>query len=386
MVRQGYFLSFLVVLSLFALAQCEHADSSLLELDLIKASFPRSLRGFLDSNIPSVVVTNSQDEAYFAQMSLGSPAQNFTVQLDTGSSNLWVFGKECESADCKDRKKFDGSKSSTFTKIGTSLTIPYHAGTISGYIGQDQAQFGETTVKNQQFGIMKAENWGLACDGILGLGMQSLAVDNITPWFVNAYEQKVVDSSIFSLYLTAKMNQKGSKIFLGGINSDYYTGDIRYHDIIEDGHYMLSFDGVKVNGEPLPMERTLKALIDSGTPGLAMPKWLNDSILQQTGPISWDCKGIESLPDLIFMIDGIDYPVPSSDYVVVSSEPTTKLCQTQWSTGQFSPDMQKFLENYIILGDTFMKTYYTAFDMKNKRIGFARANPDVKEGASLEQY
>ncbi|GMM35612.1 hypothetical protein DASC09_029370 [Saccharomycopsis crataegensis] len=42
-----------------------------------------------------VVMTlqNNRSIAYFANISLGTPPQNFTVQVDTGSSDFWVFAK-----------------------------------------------------------------------------------------------------------------------------------------------------------------------------------------------------------------------------------------------------------------------------------------------------
>ena len=40
-----------------------------------------------------------------------------------------------------------------------------------------------------------------AFDGIVGLGYTELAVDDIPPWFVNAYDQGLVDAEIFSFWL-----------------------------------------------------------------------------------------------------------------------------------------------------------------------------------------
>jgi len=380
MVRQSHVLASFLLLCTLTHAFCQNTDNSgIVELDLVKRSLPKPSRGFLASHVPGVGVGNLNDAAYFAQISLGTPAQNFTVQLDTGSSNLWVFGNQCTSESCDKLKKFDPSKSSTFTDIGTPMHIQYGAGVASGYVGQDHAEFGGITVKNQQFGLFKADSWGMTSDGVLGLSTTALAVDYIKPWFVNAYEQGLVASSVFSLYLTAKVNEPGSKVFLGGVNPNYYTGELKYHDMINEVYYMLKFDGVKVNGQLLPMKNTLKAIIDSGTPGLALPKWFSDAILGATGPVTSNCEGISQLPDITFIVDGTEYPVPSTDYVVaIPEENGTKTCQTQWSTGQESPGYAKFLENFIILGDAFMKTYYSAFDMENQRIGFALAkNPDA---------
>ncbi|GMM35607.1 hypothetical protein DASC09_029320 [Saccharomycopsis crataegensis] len=51
-------------------------------------------RSMNSSNIDdAVTIQNNQTVVYYANISLGTPPQNFSVQMDTGSSDLWIFAK-----------------------------------------------------------------------------------------------------------------------------------------------------------------------------------------------------------------------------------------------------------------------------------------------------
>jgi len=47
--------------------------------------------------------------------------------------------------------------------------------------------------------------------------------------------------------------------------------------------------------------------------------------------------------------------------------------QTQCQLGLMGMDLPPQLSNAFIMGDSFIKAYYTHFDMGNKRVGFAKA-------------
>uniref|UniRef100_A0A914DJQ7 Peptidase A1 domain-containing protein n=1 Tax=Acrobeloides nanus TaxID=290746 RepID=A0A914DJQ7_9BILA len=84
---------------------------------------------------------------YNANFSLGTPPQSFNLQVDTGSSNLWVTDKsQCTSDACqgypngvnhnnpyyRQRQQFDKTQSSSFVNTGNEIDIQYGAGQIQG--------------------------------------------------------------------------------------------------------------------------------------------------------------------------------------------------------------------------------------------------------------
>lgn len=87
------------------------------------------------------------------------------------------------------------------------------------------------------------------------------------------------------------------------------------------------------------------------------------------GTVASDCSNIATLPDVTFIADGQSYTLTSKDYVLQ----VTALGETECVLGFEGMDMPPELANTIILGDLFIKTYYTHFDMGNARLGFAPA-------------
>ena len=70
-----------------------------------------------------------QDLEWTGTISIGTPAQSFTIDFDTGSSDLWDPSTSCSS--CGSHNKYDPSTSGT--KESGSLSISYGDGsTASG--------------------------------------------------------------------------------------------------------------------------------------------------------------------------------------------------------------------------------------------------------------
>jgi hypothetical protein len=71
----------------------------------------------------NVALDNKADAQYYGEISLGNPAQVFTVVFDTGSSNLWVPSSDCPlwQIGCDLHNRFNYVKSSTYISNGTEF-------------------------------------------------------------------------------------------------------------------------------------------------------------------------------------------------------------------------------------------------------------------------
>lgn len=81
--------------------------------------------------------------------------------------------------------------------------------------------------------------------------------------------------------------------------------------------------------------------------------------------VSTDCSDMDKLPGISFTIDDVEYELSPSDYVLKINAFGISECVL----GLMPVDLPESF-NYFILGDLFMRRYYTYFDQNNDRLGF----------------
>ncbi|KAH8018364.1 hypothetical protein HPB51_003534 [Rhipicephalus microplus] len=216
-----------------------------------KTDFEPRRRTWLDAAavIPEEL-ENEKNLHYYGLIGLGTPPQSFKVIFDTGSANLWVPSVKCPDTEdgCKDKKKYDSSKSSTYKADGRKFRIEYGSGIVEGIYSTDVLTIGNGKVNPQTFAeatkaqgsIFKAAKF----DGLLGLGYPALAEDNVVPVFDNMMKQNLLPKPVFSVYLNRDPKATpGGEIYFGGINSNRYTGSITYTSVTKKSYWQFKMQG-----------------------------------------------------------------------------------------------------------------------------------------------
>ncbi|EPY89626.1 Pepsin A [Camelus dromedarius] len=315
---------------------------------------------------------NYLDTEYFGTISIGTPAQNFTVIFDTGSSNLWVPSIYCSSSACTNHNRFNPEESSTYQGTDETLSITYGTGSMTGILGYDTVQVGGISDVNQIFGLSETEPGSFLYyapfDGILGLAYPSISSSGATPVFDNIWDEGLISEDLFSVYLSSN-DESGSVVIFGGIDSSYYTGSLNWVPVSVEGYWQITVDSITMEGESIACSSGCQAIVDTGTSLLAGPTDAISNIQSYIGAsedsygdMVVSCSSISSLPNIVFTINGVQYPLSPSAYILESDDSCT--------SGFEGMDLSSSEELWI-LGDVFIRQYFTVFDRANNQVGLA---------------
>ncbi|KAH7382872.1 putative vacuolar protease A [Cadophora sp. MPI-SDFR-AT-0126] len=330
-----------------------------------------------DGSGHSVPVSNFLNAQYFSEITIGTPPQSFKVVLDTGSSNLWVPSSECGSIACYLHTKYDSSSSSTFKKNGTSFEIRYGSGSLSGFVSEDTMSIGDLKVKNQLF-AEATEEPGLAFafgrfDGILGLGFDTISVNKIPPPFYNMIDQKLLDEPVFAFYLGDTNNGEGdeSEAIFGGINKDHFTGKITEIPLRRKAYWEVDLDAITFGDATAELDNT-GVILDTGTSLIALPSTLAELLNKEmgakkgyNGQYTVECEKRDSLPDMSFTLSGYNFTITPYDYILE--------VQGSCISSFMGMDFPEPVGPLAILGDAFLRKWYSIYDLGKGTVGLAAA-------------
>lgn len=321
----------------------------------------------------AVPINNFLNAQYFSEISIGTPPQSFKVVLDTGSSNLWVPSKKCGSIACYLHSTYDADKSSTYKANGTEFEIRYGSGSLSGFVSQDTLQIGDLTVEKQDFAEATSEP-GLAFafgrfDGILGLGYDSISVNGIVPPFYNMLKDKSLDEPVFAFYL-GNTDQESEVVF-GGVDEDHYEGKVTKLPVRRKAYWEVELNEIKFGKSSAKLEDT-GAIVDTGTSLIALPTTLAELLNSQigakkgyNGQYSIECEKRDGLPDLTFNLAGKDFTIGPYDYILE--------VQGSCISALFGMDFPEPVGPLVILGDAFLRRWYSIYNVGDNTVGLAKA-------------
>ncbi|KAK8043743.1 hypothetical protein PG994_012581 [Apiospora phragmitis] len=327
----------------------------------VEAMFKDTSMHAMDKNHPVPISNFMNAQCTLLQNFHRHTPQDFKVILDTGSSNLWVPSQQCGSIACYLHSKYDSSSSSTYKKNGTEFEIRYGSGSLSGFVSQDSMTIGDLTVKHQDFAEATSEP-GLAFafgrfDGILGMGFDRLSVNGIVPPFYQMINQGLIDDAVFAFYLSSNNGEDDSEITEIPLRRKAY--------------WEVDLDSISFGKETAELENT-GVILDTGTSLIALPTDMADLLNKEigakkgfNGQYTVDCSARDSLPDITFTLSGNDFAIGPNDYILE--------VQGSCISTFMGMDFPAPVGPLAILGDAFLRKWYSIYDLGKGTVGLAKA-------------
>ncbi|RDW82581.1 hypothetical protein BP6252_03693 [Coleophoma cylindrospora] len=348
---------------------------------------------------------------YFANISVGTPAQALQVQIDTGSSDVWVpsstsqiclDGATSTSNGCTGGS-FDASKSSSFFDVEPNgFNISYVDGTGStGDYFQDTFSIGGSTIKNFQMGLALDSTIGV---GIMGIGYNTSEANtqtgngtiypNLPEALVNA---GLIKTNAYSLWLDDLQSSTGSVLF-GGIDTDKFTGSLVSIPVYPSTRggvttsFTVAFTSLGATSSSGSDQFTAPtyaeaAILDSGTTITLLPndvaqvvfEELGAQVDEQLGAVVVPCSLANNTGTLNYGFGGPGGPtikVPMSQLVLPLTSSSGRQPTFSDGTAACQLGIQAAGNLPVLFGDTFLRSAYVVYDLINNRIAIAQTNFD----------
>jgi hypothetical protein len=355
---------------------------------------------------------------YLINVTVGTPGQDFSLQLDTGSSDIWFPTNNAnvcrESADNCPVGTYDVQASSTYKDPQLpEFQIEYVDGTqITGSYISDTLSLGNTQLTNMT--MAAATNLNSLGVGIMGVGFKAdesgatgaQGSQGFTyPNIIDVLQSEgFIKSRVYSLWLDDLESNTGSILF-GGVDSDKYTGSLVALPIQLDSQsnsitsFTVAWTGLQVNGSGNNLDASpsspAPAILDSGTTDTLLPDSIAEQIFNGVGVTTTEKFG-NVVPcelandDLTFTFTfggdgGPSIQVPLSEFVVPlqTSDGQSPKFRDGKDACQFAIEAAGSAP--ILFGDSFLRSAYVVYDLENQQVALAQLNSKAQQGSGNVQ-
>jgi len=266
-----------------------------------------------------------------------------------------------------------------------TMDVQFGTGKIEGRLGQDHFHLGPVIVKDQVFGEITSEIGDVFVqgkfDGILGLSYPALSAADYTPVFDNIINQRLLTPNMFSFYYS-QLPHQSSAIILGKPNPQLYTGAMRFVQVAKALYWELKMKDIAIDGQRQNAcpNGPCKLVVDTGTSLLTGPREHISRLLHDIR-VHPDCstESVSHLPTLTYIIEDAngehEFSLEPEFYVLRSQNKNARTGRPRFcKPGFMALDVPPPRGPLWILGDTFMRKWYTVFNRDQNSIGFAVAN------------
>jgi hypothetical protein len=281
--------------------------------------------------------------------------------------------------------------------INSNFGVRYGVGGVQGTAFRDTVIIGEATGVSQILGAANMTtgfNLVRPIDGILGLGPSGSNSGNVagfgsTPTFVETLvAQNQISNPIFGIFVnplgTDGTPEGTGEITFGGIDESKIQGQVTWVPQNEPVNFHWEFNVSSFSFGTVSLTESTPARTDTGVLPIGIPfdsyfamrEAYNGTIQFDSSALSgflaFNSSTIPHLPNIDIALGSETFSIPPSRYIVPRSlYPMLNITDV--------PGLEKTWiasagPGTFGLGQKWLENVYTAYDMENHRIGFARSS------------
>mmetsp|Transcript_153451 Transcript_153451/g.270809 ORF Transcript_153451/g.270809 Transcript_153451/m.270809 type:complete len:638 (+) Transcript_153451:126-2039(+) len=232
-------------------------------------------------------------------------------------------------------------------------------------------------------------------DGVLGLGLEGLSqapAFNFLEVVANSGRGLSETPHTFAVFL-AEHSSEESEITFGGWDEDNLMEQLSWNSVVEpeQGHWTVRIKQIRVDDEVVSLcDSGCKGVVDTGTSLLAVPGIAFSelyTLLRHPAHLEGHCHGPG--PQLHIELEHFTITLDPEDYARVERSPARRSrprfeagkrkapltrsdmhCKPMLMSMDLPPPLGPKL---FILGEPILRKFYSVYDAKKQRVGFARA-------------
>ncbi|EMD36747.1 hypothetical protein CERSUDRAFT_123806 [Gelatoporia subvermispora B] len=321
---------------------------------------------------------------YIATVGVGTPPTDYSLIIDTGSSNTWVGASQA----------FQETNSSVDT--GQTVSVFYGSGFFLGEQFTDTVTIGSLVIPNQGIGVAIISEGFSGADGILGIGPVDLTEETLFPNDTttvptvtdNAFSQGLISAHevgiSFEPTSTTDPFTNGELTF-GGIDSRKFTGPITFVPITTTSpasEFVGINQSITYGTAGASILNSTAGVIDTGTTLLLIATDAMDRYVdavgassepdEATGLFTIPAENFANLESLFFNIGGTSFEFTPNAQIwprvfntlLGGNNDTIYLV-----TGDIGSDTGSGLD--FINGMVWLQRFYFVYDTGSSQAGFA---------------
>ncbi|EMD39767.1 hypothetical protein CERSUDRAFT_71628 [Gelatoporia subvermispora B] len=316
---------------------------------------------------------------YTASVGVGSPATQYTLLIDTGSSNTWVGADQ------------QYVQTSTSQSTGKSVNVSYGSGSFSGTEFTDEVTIAPgLVIQKQSIGVATQSQGFQGVDGILGVGPTDLTSGTVSGTSTvptvtdNLFAQGTIEEDSLGIFFqpTTSEGALNGELTFGGTDTSKISGDVTFVPITSTSPASMywGIDQDVSYGESTQLLSGSAGIVDTGTTLLllatdafqAYQKATGATEDQATGLLSLTESQFDDLQSMFFAIGDTTFEFTANAQIwpralnsVIGGE-EGKIYLVASDLGSPSGQGLDFINGFA-----WLQRFYSVFDTGNEQVGIA---------------